>query len=74
MSNLRLIDWDDHRQDSDSYTCNETTNVKHCDHNTSSLDDAADDEDATCHEDGPTTAETVRVRGEEGTAEASRRE
>jgi hypothetical protein len=61
MGNLRLIDWDDHCQNADSNTCNKTTNVKHCDHHASSLDDTADDEDATCHEDGPAAAEAVRV-------------
>jgi hypothetical protein len=70
MGNLWLIDWDDHCQDADSNARNETTNVKHCDHNAGSLDGAADDENAACHQDGPATAEAVRVRGEEGAAEA----
>jgi hypothetical protein len=74
MGNLWLIDWDDHCQDADSNARNETTNVKHCDHNAGSLDGAADDENAACHQDGPATAEAVRVRGEEGAAEASCRE
>jgi hypothetical protein len=74
MGNLWLIDRNDHCQDANTDTCNETTNVKHCDHDASRLDDASDDENAACHEDGPATTETIRVWGKKGAAEASGRE
>lgn len=50
MGNLRLVDWYDHSQDSDADACNEATDIKHCDHNPGSLNDAADNEDTTCRE------------------------
>jgi hypothetical protein len=59
MGNLRLIDWYDHSQNSDSDACDKTADVKHCDHNAGSLNDAADNEDATCRKDSATTTKTV---------------
>jgi hypothetical protein len=61
MSDFRLVDWDDHSQDADSDTCDQTAKVKHCNHDAGCLDDAADDKDATCHKDSATTTKTVGV-------------
>jgi hypothetical protein len=61
MGDLRLIDRDNHSQNPDSNAGDETTNVQHRDHDASGLDDTADDEDATCHKDGPASTETIRV-------------
>jgi hypothetical protein len=59
MGDLRLVDWYDHSQDSDADACDETTDVEHCDHNSGSLDNAADDEDATCDQDSTPTTKTI---------------
>jgi hypothetical protein len=71
MGNLRLVDWYNHGQDSDSDACDKTTNVKHCDYNAGRLDDTADNEDATCREYSATAAKTVGVRGDKSATEAS---
>lgn len=59
MGDLRLVDWYDHSQNSDADACNETTDVEHCDHNSGSLNDAADNEDATCCEYSAAAAKSV---------------
>lgn len=59
MSDLRLVNWNDHSQDPDSDACDKTTDVKHCDHDAGSLNDAADHEDTTCREYGAPAAQTV---------------
>ena len=59
MGNLRLVDWNDHSQDSDADACDETTDVEHCDHNSGSLNDAADNEDATRCEYSTAAAKSI---------------
>lgn len=71
MSQLSLIDRNDHRQNPHSNSCYESPHVEHRNHNTGSLDDAADHEDDASEQDGPSSAERVGVRGEECSAEAT---
>jgi hypothetical protein len=72
MGDLRLVDRNDHGQDSDSNACDETADVEHCDHNAGGLYDTTDDEDATCYENSTATAKTVGVGGEKSATKASR--
>jgi hypothetical protein len=49
----------DHGEEADSNPSDETTDVKHFDHYSGSLDDSADDKDAACHHDSSTPTKRI---------------
>lgn len=71
MSQLSLVYGNNHGQKPNANTSNESSDVEHLYSHACCLDYASYYEYATSHENRPTPAQAVCVRGEEGTAEAS---
>ena len=50
-----------HSKEADTDTCEQSSDVEHFDDHACCLDNAANDKDATRHQDGAATAESVGV-------------
>jgi hypothetical protein len=74
VSQFGLINWNDHGEEADSNTSNQTANVQHFDNDSGRLNDATYDENTASHQNRSATAKRVRERGQEGSAEAARGE
>ena len=74
MSQFGLIDWNDHGEEADSNTSDQTANVQHFDNDSGRLNDATYDENTTSHQNGSATAKRVREGGEKSSAKAACRE
>ena len=64
----------DHGEEADTNPGDEAADVKHCDYNSSGLDDPTDDEDAACHQDSPASTQTISKRSEKCPYETASRE
>ena len=60
MGDFGLIDWDDHDQDTDAQPPNDPPGVEVCEGARASLEGASETEDQRPHDDGPSSAESVR--------------